>query len=221
MIVVASSAREWVAGLSVVLFHGVPLGLAFEARLRFCGGSHQQLATTSLTYASVSSVIVKNVFPFGSGDSCRELEPVAKPTGVSEGERAGLRTSAALGSMILEVLYGVVWGRAIACSENLVGFRGPVLPVGALCVSMCVTLQHATCRRVDGDVVQILCMHLVVVSEREISTFVMCVGVFCITMTKSGAGPNGCVSKFQVDVKRVIHICVVNSRFTHDVAVFA
>ena len=39
-------------------------------------------------------------------------------------------------------------------------------------------------------------------------------------MTKSGAGPNGYVSKLQVQVKRVAHICVVNSRFTHGVAVF-
>ena len=39
-------------------------------------------------------------------------------------------------------------------------------------------------------------------------------------MTKSGAGPNGYVSKLQVDVKRVNHTRAVNSRFTHGVAVF-
>ena len=71
-----------------------------------------------------------------------------------------------------------------------------------------------------SDVVQILCVHLVVVSEREICAVLLCVVVFCITLTRSGAGPNGCVSKLQVQVQRVIHICVVYSRFTHGVAVF-
>ena len=56
-------------------------------------------------------------------------------------------------------------------------------------------------------------MHLVVVSQREIAAFVMCVGVFCITMTKSSACPNGCVSNFQVQVKRVKHVRAVNSCF--------
>ena len=51
--------------------------------------------------------------------------------------------------------------------------------------------QHATYLRVEGEVVQFLCMHLFVVSEREISDVVLF--EFCITMTKSGAGPNGCV----------------------------
>ena len=63
-------------------------------------------------------------------------------------------------------------------------------------------------------------VHLVVVSEREISAVLLCVGEFCITMTKTGAGPNGCVPNLQVQVKRVAHKCVVNSRFTHGVAVF-
>ena len=61
----------------------------------------------------------------------------------------------------------------------------------ALCLNVC--QQHATCSCAEVGVVGFLCIHLVVVSEREISAFVMCVGVFCITMTKSGAGPNGCV----------------------------
>ena len=74
---------------------------------------------------------------------------------------------------------------------------------------MCVTLQNATCRCVEVGVVQFLCMHLVVVSEREISDVVLC--EFCITMTKSGVGPNCCVSSLQVQVKRV----------THGLAVFA
>ena len=63
-------------------------------------------------------------------------------------------------------------------------------------------------------------MHLVVVSEREISAFVLCVGEFCITMTTSGAGPNGSVSNFHVQVPRVNHIRAVNSRFTDGVASF-
>ena len=63
-------------------------------------------------------------------------------------------------------------------------------------------------------------MHLAVVTEREISALVMCVGVFRITMTRPGAGLNGCVSSLQVQVKRVNNIRVVNSRFTHGVAVF-
>ena len=88
----------------------------------------------------------------------------------------------------------------------------------ALCLHVC--QQHATCRRVEGGAVQFVCVHLVVAFEREISAFVMCVGVFCITMTRSGAGPNGCVSNLQVQVKRVNHIRAVNSRFTHGVAVF-
>ena len=63
-------------------------------------------------------------------------------------------------------------------------------------------------------------MHLVGVSEREISAFLMCVGVFCITLKRPGAGPNGCVSSLQVQVKRVNKMRAVNSRFTHGVAVF-
>ena len=86
---------------------------------------------------------------------------------------------------------------------------------------MCVTLQNATCRCVEVGVVQFLCMHLVVVSEREISDVVLCVVVFCITMTKSGVGPNCYVSSLQVQVKRVNHIRAVNSRFTHGLAVLA
>ena len=85
----------------------------------------------------------------------------------------------------------------------------------------CVTLQNATYRCVEVGVVQFLCMHLVVLSEREICAVLLCVGELCITMTKPGAGPNGCVSKLQVDVKRVNHTRAVNSRFTHGVAVFA
>ena len=80
--------------------------------------------------------------------------------------------------------------------------------------------QHASCRCVEVGVVGFLCIHLVVVSEREISSIVLSIGELCINMTKSGGGPNGCVSKFQVDVKRVNHIRAVNSRFTHGVAVF-
>ena len=88
----------------------------------------------------------------------------------------------------------------------------------ALCLNVC--QQHATCSCAEVGVVGFLCIHLVVVSEREISAFVMCVGVFCITMTKSGAGPNGCVSNLQVRVKRVTHVCAVNAYFTHTVARF-
>ena len=112
------------------------------------------------------------------------------------------------------------FGSAIACSTSIVGFRGRLPPVGALCASTCVTLQSATCRRVEGGAVQILCVHLVVVSEREISAVVLCVGELCITMTKSGVCPNGCASKLQVDVKRVNHTRAVNSRFTRGLAVF-
>ena len=82
----------------------------------------------------------------------------------------------------------------------------------------CVTLHQSSCRRVEVGVVQFLCMHLVVVSEREISAFLLCVGVFCITLKRSGAGPNDCVSKLQVDVKCVNHTRAVNSRFTQGVA---
>ena len=80
--------------------------------------------------------------------------------------------------------------------------------------------QHATCRCVEVGVVQFLCMHLVVAFEREISDVVLKIGEICITMTKSGAGPNGCVSNFQVQVPRVNHIRAINSRFTDGVAVF-
>ena len=76
----------------------------------------------------------------------------------------------------VHVVQGSFWrclGHAIACSKNLVGFRCRIPPVGVLCVPTCVTLQHATCRCVEGDAVQILCMHLVVVSEREISDVVL------------------------------------------------
>ena len=41
-----------------------------------------------------------------------------------------------------------------------------------------------------------------------------------VKSTKSGTGPNGCVSNFQVQGKRVNHIRAVNSRFTYGVAFF-
>ena len=155
------------------------------------------------------------------GGECRDIDNCNRPTGLAcEGERW---SADECGSGI-HVVQGSFWrgclGRAIACSKNLVGFRGRLPPVGVLCVSTCVTLQHATCRCVEGDVVRFLCMHLVVVSERKIAVFVMCVGELCIAMTRSGADPTGCVSNLQVQVKRVNHICVVNSRFTHGVVVF-
>ena len=57
-------------------------------------------------------------------------------------------------------------------------------PVGALCVSTCVSnmLLAAALRLVLFSFCAF--MHHVVVSERDISAFVMCVGVFCITMTR-------------------------------------
>ena len=153
------------------------------------------------------------------GGECRDIGICNRPTGLA---CVGERWFADECGSGVHVVQGSFWRRlgAIACSTSIVGFRGRLPPVGPLCVSMCVTLQNATCRCVEVGVSQFLCMHLVVVPEREISAFLMCVGVFCITMTKSGAGPNGCVSNLQVDVKRVNKMRAVNSRFTHGLAVF-
>ena len=103
----------------------------------------------------------------------------------------------------VHVVQGSFWrrlGRAIVCSTSIVGVSHCKMPLTA---------------GVEVGVVQFLCMHLVVVSEREICAVLLCVGVFCITMTKPGTGPNGCVSKLQVDVKRVNKMRPGNSRFTH------
>ena len=154
------------------------------------------------------------------GGECRDIGNGNRPMGLAcEGERW---SADECGSGV-HVVQGSFWrgclGRAIACSENFGGLQGSS-PTSwcALCLHVC--QQHAACRCVEGNVVRFLCMHLVVVSEREISAVPMCVGGFCITMTMSRVGPNCCVSSLQVQVKRVNHIRVVGSRFTHGLAVF-
>ena len=146
---------------------------SLDTRLCLCGALHQQLPTIWLTCARVSSATVKNVFLFGSQWRRVSEHGISdKPTGVSVGRRW---SADQCGSCVHEH-GGSVWrglGCAIACSKNLDGCRCRIPPVGALCVSTCVMLQHAACRCVDGDVFQILCMHLVVVSERDVSDVVL------------------------------------------------
>ena len=174
MIVVAWSVGWCAAGLSIVRFHDVPL----------CGVPQQQLLTTSSTCARVSSATVEHVFPFWSQwRRVSEHGNSNKPTGVS----AGWRWSADQCGSPVHELGGSVWrglGCAIACSKNLDGCRCGIPQVGALCVSTCTNnMALAAALRL---VLFSLCafMHLAVVSERGIAASVLCVGVFCITMTR-------------------------------------
>ena len=80
----------------------------------------------------------------------------------------GLRTECGSG---VHVVQGSFWRRLGHAS--IVGSRCRLPPVGALCDSTCVTFQKATNRRVEGDVVRFLCVHLAVVSEREIFAVVL------------------------------------------------
>ena len=79
----------------------------------------------------------------------------------------------ALVSTWFKVLSGVVVWVCDRVFHKYCGLQGSS-PTSwcALCLHVC--QQHATSRRVEGEVVQFLCMHLFVVSEHEISDVVLC-----------------------------------------------
>ena len=163
---------------------------SFDTRLCLCGAPHPLLPTIWSTCARVF-LPLSNAFSFSGaiGDACRNMVILTSRRECLQ-VGVGLRTSAALLSMSLEVLSGVVWVvrsrvpkiwlAAGAVSHQLVRSVSP-------CVSHC-TMPLAAALRV---VLFSFCafMHLAVVSEREIAASVMCVDVLCITMTRQGAGP--------------------------------
>ena len=82
---------------------------------------------------------VAHLFLSTNGE-CRDIDNCNRPTGLScEGERW---SADECGSGV-HVVQGSSWrgclGRSIACSKNVVGFRGRLPPVGVLCVSTCVS----------------------------------------------------------------------------------
>ena len=115
-----------------------------------------------------------------------------RPTGVA---CVGERWSEDESGCGVHVVQGSFWrglGCAIACSKNLDGVRGRVPPVGALCVSTCVSkMPLAAALRV---MLFRFCSCISSWSQSVRSVLFFCVLVcFCITMTRSGASPNGCL----------------------------
>ena len=105
-------------------------------------------------------------FPRVSGDECRNIGDCNRPMGLSY---VGERWSADECGSGVHVVQGSFWRGLGSCDRV---FRKSGGLQGSSPTSLCALSLHV-CRRVEGGVFQILCMHLVVVSEREISDVVL------------------------------------------------
>ena len=144
------------------------------------------------------------------GAECGDVGNCDRPTGLA---CVGERWSADECGSGIHVVQGSFWrgclGRSIACSKNVVGVRGRPPPVGALCVSTCVS-----------NMLLAAALRWVLFIEREIAASVIRVGVFCITMTRYVLVQMVVSLSFGSTSSVSTKLGAVTSRFTHGVAVF-